>query len=196
MQNTATLILDTAQELIQTRGYSAMSFQDIANEVGIKKPSIIHHFATKSALGISVIERYKAGFSTQLVAIQNTPNISNLDVLRFYISPFLAFAETPNKVCLCGALSGEILALPPEIQAEVKLFMENHLMLLEEVFSEGKKQGDFHFDQTPAAMAQTVFGALQGALLVKRTTGDTHYVNRVAETILAWVTPKTKTTSH
>ena len=41
MSDTATKILDVGQELIQTRGYTAMSFQDIATQVGIKKPSVI-----------------------------------------------------------------------------------------------------------------------------------------------------------
>jgi len=42
MTDTSAKILDIAQELLQTRGYSAMSFQDIAARVGIKKPSVIH----------------------------------------------------------------------------------------------------------------------------------------------------------
>ena len=57
MSDTATKILDIGQELIQTRGYTAMSFQDIAVQVGIKKPSVIHHFPSKSDLGVAIIQR-------------------------------------------------------------------------------------------------------------------------------------------
>ncbi|MGA1190549.1 MAG: TetR/AcrR family transcriptional regulator, partial [Pseudomonadales bacterium] len=57
MNATADRILDAGQELIQTRGFSAMSFQDIASEVGVKKPSIIHHYPTKAELGVAIIRR-------------------------------------------------------------------------------------------------------------------------------------------
>ena len=73
MTDTATKILDAGQFLIQTRGYSAVSFQDIATKVGIKKPSIIHHFENKCSLGVAIIQRYRSNFAEQLEAIKNDP---------------------------------------------------------------------------------------------------------------------------
>lgn len=105
MTDTASKILDIGQELIQTRGYTAMSFQDIAVQVGIKKPSIIHHFPSKMHLGVAIIRRYRDTFASQLDAIKKDPNKSAWDALEFYYSPYLYFAKTPNKVCLCGALA-------------------------------------------------------------------------------------------
>ena len=35
-----------------------MSFQDIASEVGIKKPSIVHHFSTRAEPGVAIIRRF------------------------------------------------------------------------------------------------------------------------------------------
>ena len=37
-------ILNSAQGLIQTRSFHGFSFQDIANEVGIRKASLYHYF--------------------------------------------------------------------------------------------------------------------------------------------------------
>ena len=74
MTDTATKILDVGQELIQTRGYSAMSFQDIAEQVGIKKPSVIHHFPSKTKLGVAIIQRYRDTFASQLEAINKDPD--------------------------------------------------------------------------------------------------------------------------
>jgi TetR/AcrR family transcriptional repressor of nem operon len=67
--DTATRILDAAQQLIQTKGYYAISFVDIANIVGIKKPSIIHHFSSKAVLGAAVVRRYSEKFLAQLEAV-------------------------------------------------------------------------------------------------------------------------------
>jgi TetR/AcrR family transcriptional repressor of nem operon len=66
MKETATKILDVGPKLIQTRGYTAMSFQDIGVQVGIKKPSVIHHFPSKADLGVAIIQRYRDTFASQL----------------------------------------------------------------------------------------------------------------------------------
>jgi len=54
--DTAEQILDLAETLIQTRGYSAFSYQDIADSLGIRKASIHYHFPSKTDLGIAVVE--------------------------------------------------------------------------------------------------------------------------------------------
>lgn len=54
-ENTAQRILDTAQDLIRHRGYSAFSYADIADRVGIRKASIHYHFAAKEDLVLSLI---------------------------------------------------------------------------------------------------------------------------------------------
>ena len=91
MSSTSTQILDIGQELIQTRGYSAMSFQDIAAVVGIKKPSVIHHFPSKADLGIAIIRRYRRTFALQLEAVQKDPHKTAWDALEFYFTPYLHF---------------------------------------------------------------------------------------------------------
>jgi len=45
--DTRTRILDTAEQLVRTRGYYGFSYADIADRIGISKPSIHHHFKTR-----------------------------------------------------------------------------------------------------------------------------------------------------
>ena len=166
-----------------------MSFQHIAELVDIKKPSVIHHFPSKTILGVAVIKRYRDTFAEQMQAIKVDADKTSWDALEFYFLPYLAFAETPNKVCLCGALSGEILALPEEMRTEVKDFMQSHQDWLEHILREGRKGGEFEFKDTPARLARTFFSALQGALLVKRSIGDTSQVKDVQRVIRHLVKP-------
>src|ERR1700749_2286302 len=105
-------ILDLAETLIQPRGYSAFSYQDIADALGIRKASIHYHFASKTDLGIAVVDRYVARFGAALPAIEADQSQGSVAVLYFYGEPYLAFAATADRICLCGALAGEILALP------------------------------------------------------------------------------------
>ena len=62
---TAEEILDVAEMLIQTRGYSASSYQDISQVLGIRKASIHYHFPSKTDLGVAVIERYAERFRSR-----------------------------------------------------------------------------------------------------------------------------------
>ena len=183
MSDTATKILDVGQELIQTRGYTAMSFQDIATQVGIKKPSVIHHFPSKMDLGVAIIQRYRETFASQLEAIKKDPNKSAWAALEFYFSPYLHFAQTPDKVCLCGALAGEIPALPEEMRLEVKQFMEDHQSWLEGILQSGRRSGELTLDEAPARLSRMLFNALQGTLLVKRSTDDLSQLQDVIKAI-------------
>ena len=183
MTDTSAKILDIAQELIQTRGYSAMSFQDIAARVGIKKPSVIHHFPSKADLGVAIIQRYRDTFASQLKAIQKDTHKTAWDALDFYFTPYRHFAQTPDTVCLCGALAGEIPALPEDMRLEVKEFIEGHQGWLEGILRNGRRSGELKFNETPARLSRMFFNALQGSLLVKRSTGDLCQIEDVIKVI-------------
>lgn len=174
---TALRILDAAQELIQCSGYNAISFNDIAQQVGIKKPSIIHHFPSKAALGRAAVQRYQRVFANSLDEVLQQKNQTAMDAFEHYCAPYVDFGDAQNKICLCGALAGEFSALPEEIQKEVSSFFAMHLNWLEKILHTGLEQGVFHFSATPASMAQHILDSLQGSLLVKRTTSDDKHVH-------------------
>ena len=179
MNATADRILDAGQELIQTGGFSAMSFQDIASEVGIRKPSIIHHFPTKAELGVAIIRRYRDTFAAHLQQISEDPAKSSWDALEFYFSPYLFLASTPDKVCLCGALAGEIPVLPEVMRVEVKQFIEAHQRWLEEILREGVERGELVLIDSPQSLSRVIFNSLQGSLLVRRSTGDVSQLKEI-----------------
>jgi TetR/AcrR family transcriptional repressor of nem operon len=169
---TAEQILDLAEGLIQTRGYSAFSYQDIADGLGIRKASIHYHFPSKADLGIAVVDRYIARFDAALVEIAEDAAKPSIAMLELYAQPYLQFAGTPDRVCLCGALAGEMLALPPELRARVDHFFRTHQLWLARILERGNARGEFRLAAPAREVARFIFAALQGALLVKRATDD------------------------
>ncbi len=180
---TAEQILDLAETLIQTRGYSAFSYQDIADSLGIRKASIHYHFPSKTDLGIAVVDRYVERFGAGLVAISGDQSQPSMAMLDFYVEPYVAYARTPDRVCLSGALAGEILALPPELRSRVDGFFRTHQAWLTGILKRGVARGEFKLPAPASKVARLLFGALQGALLVKRTTGDTSQLRDVITVI-------------
>src|SRR5829696_8614182 len=67
--DTATRILDSAERLVQRRGFNGFSYADVAAELGITKPSLHYHFSGKAELGQALVERYGARFAAALEAI-------------------------------------------------------------------------------------------------------------------------------
>jgi AcrR family transcriptional regulator len=50
-------ILDATREILAERGYVAMSMDDLAAQVGISKPTLYSHFATKDEIVVATIVR-------------------------------------------------------------------------------------------------------------------------------------------
>jgi TetR/AcrR family transcriptional repressor of nem operon len=164
---TADLILDVAQELLQTRGYNGISYQDIADQVGIRKASIHHHFATKAELGVKLVRRYRRQWQRFLAGIDES-KLGAWEKFDGYLEPFRATARTGDRVCLCGVLGAEFAALSIEIQQEVQEFFSDNEAWLTRLLSQGRRARDFRFSGDPDSEAAVIFACLEGSLIVAR----------------------------
>jgi AcrR family transcriptional regulator len=99
-RSTRDQILDAALSCFAHAGYSGTSLNDIAAEVGIRRPSLLHHFASKDVLYGEVFERLLSDWFARLAgAIESTatgwPKVEQ--VLR---AGFGYFADNPSYVTL------------------------------------------------------------------------------------------------
>lgn len=183
--DTAQRLIDVAMELIQTRGFSAISYQDLADRLGIRKASIHYHFPSKTDLGVAALRAYVGGFEAALAAIDANPRLSCAKRFDQYCEPFRALAATPDKVCMCGALASELFALPEEMRPFIKAFFAMHERWLTALVKHGTKSGEFHRIAAPDKAAHTIFSALQGSLIVRRTVGEPARTEAVIATLRA-----------
>ena len=58
-------ILDAAVARIAAGGLEGLRVRDVAGDVGINNATLHHHFPTKAALVVALVERFLAGFSGQ-----------------------------------------------------------------------------------------------------------------------------------
>jgi AcrR family transcriptional regulator len=77
--------LDVAQRLVQTKGYEAMSIQDVLNELEASKGAFYHYFDSKQALLEAVVERFADSAIADLSPVMDDPNLPALRKLeRFF----------------------------------------------------------------------------------------------------------------
>jgi TetR/AcrR family transcriptional regulator, transcriptional repressor for nem operon len=135
--DTASRILDIAERLVQTRGFNGFSYADVAQELGVTKPSLHHHFASKAELGRALIVRYAENFSAALQAIDRGAGDA-LWKLRRYVKLY-ADVLTGERLCLCGMLAAEYGTLPKPMQEEIRAFFDANEKWLASVIDEGRK---------------------------------------------------------
>jgi AcrR family transcriptional regulator len=75
-------ILDVAERLIRTRGYDAMSIQNVQDELGCSRGALYHYFGSKEAILEAVIERMTAAGMAILTPIAEDPALSATDKLQ------------------------------------------------------------------------------------------------------------------
>ncbi|MGO9319414.1 MAG: TetR/AcrR family transcriptional regulator [Solirubrobacteraceae bacterium] len=167
---TAQRILDVAERLVQSRGYNGFSYADIAGELGITKASLHYHFASKAELGEALIERYSARFTEALERIDSTRSGTGAKLDAY--TGLYADVLRGDRMCLCGMLAAEYQTLPRPMRGSVIRFFDHNVTWLASVLADGRSEGTLSFSGSPADAAQTVLGALQGAMLVARPYGD------------------------
>ena len=89
-------ILNAAATAFAINGYDGASIAKIADEAGITKPVIYHHFASKQALYVAVLELYRSEL-TAFLGARVVASPSGEARMRNGLSAFLEFVEThPN----------------------------------------------------------------------------------------------------
>lgn len=154
-------ILKAARELIQTRSYLGFSFQDLADRVGIRKASLYHHFPSKEALGVAVLEQAMATYDKWFKAFDGTPE----EGFRIYINGFRNVIGAGRRVCPAAAFIPGWDAVDSDIHQAITRLRQMQVDWLTVQLS---RQGRV---QDPAAVAGQVFALCQGSLIAARITG-------------------------
>lgn len=177
-------IVDAAEELVQHVGFNGFSYEDISQKVGIRKPSIHHHFQTKVELVVVMTQRYIHRFQMQLEEIESA-STSSTERLRAYARLFAKTFENDRRLCVCGMLGAETDALPEGIRAEVGKFFKLNADWLERVIAKGQGAGQLRPEQPASNLSALWLGALEGSMLVGRGLGGYQGPDAIAETLMA-----------
>jgi TetR/AcrR family transcriptional repressor of nem operon len=190
--DTASAILDVAERLVQTRGFNAFSYADVAAELGISKPALHYHFASKTELGQALLARYTDRFSRALETI----DASGIDAPHRLAAYADLYAQVlaQDRMCLCGMLAADYDTLSEPMRQAVISFFDHNQNWLAGVIDQGRGEGSLQVDGASRDVAQMIIGTLEGAMLVARTYRDPKRFATSTRRLLAEIaTPATRT---
>ena len=107
-------ILENATRLFASRGFDGTSLQQIADAVGVSKPSIIYHYPSKGAIRLAVLEQVLAHWNEVMprLLLAATSSHGQFDGVLGEMVDF--FSDDPDRARI---LLRETLDRPTEIRA-------------------------------------------------------------------------------
>lgn len=185
MIDTKQRILDSAMRLVQSHSYAGFSFQDIADEVGIRKASIYSHFRSKEELAERVLEEARYFFESEISPLTEERVEVQLDS---YLGLFRRVFSGGERMCPGGSFAAVWSSVSPSLQAAVQDFTEFHLTLIEGILRRGRDLGSFKANgQTPGQQALLILSNIEGAVLMARITGKSRVLDTAIDQIKAQV---------
>lgn len=194
------LILDAAERLLTRYGYSRMTMDDVAREVGVAKGTLYLHFPSKEEVVLSRIDRLVDRLADELRAIaaaEGDPAERLRDMLvtrvLYRFDAARGYAESIDEM-LASIRSGLLARRERHFRIEARVFAA----LLEE----GKRSGAFTFGDTNATAQSLILATnalLPGGLTVKqlgRRATVEEKISNIATLLIDGLRPRAATTAR
>eukprot|EP01036_Dinobryon_divergens_P059858 gene59858-79835_t len=165
MSATIDRLMDAAENAIRLRGYHAVSFRELADELGIKSASVHYHFRQKEDLGLALVKRYAERFF-QVLEAQAAQATTPEQKLAAFCRVYQGSLKSSDKVCLCGLLGAETCGLPKALSHAVAAFFDANIQWVAQALPEAITQ-----DMRRTRAVQVV-ATLQGAMMLARNLKD------------------------
>jgi TetR/AcrR family transcriptional regulator len=159
-------VLRSATRLFAARGFEGTTLQAIADEVGVTKPSVLHHFPSKEALRTSVLDNMLAHWSDALprLLLAATAGAGRFDALVGEMISFFA-ADTDRAKLLVR----EALDRPEAVRSLLTAQVRPWQTAIAEYIQKGQKHDEHFADVDSEAYVLHVISLVIAGLAVMDT---------------------------
>ncbi len=177
MSDRLEILMDAAENGIRLRGYHAVSFRDLADELGIKSSSVHYYFRQKEDLGVALIERYQSRFFEAVETAAAKAQTSG-DKIKAFAHVYRQALVGSDRICLCGMLGAESCGLPQPVSAAVAEFFQQNINWLVEALPAGLGTRERR------NKAKHIVATLQGAMMLAAALGDNRVFDSAVRDLL------------
>jgi TetR/AcrR family transcriptional regulator, transcriptional repressor for nem operon len=177
-------ILNAGARLIHLQGYHNTSLDDVLRESGVGKGNFYYYFKSKEDLGYAIIDRVTQGFIERaLEPILADPAGDPVAQIHVFLDRVLQMQRQRNCVggCPIGNLASELSDVHEGFRQRLAGIFTEWRSRLTEALSRGQASGRVRPECEPAAVAQFLVAALEGAILLTKVTKDILVMERCVE---------------
>ena len=167
-------LLDAAQGLMLTKGYTATSVDEVCESAGLTKGSFFHYFEGKEHLGRLVAERF---FSSRRQLFQEAPfrqKKDPLDRILGFVDFLVEMSGDPRaeKGCLLGTFVQELSQTHPQIRAVCATCFSEQAEFLKEDLEQAKLKYAPRARWSAQSLAEHMIAVMQGAIILAKAKQD------------------------
>jgi len=169
--------VDVAARLIGSKGYDALSIQEVIDEVGASKGAFYHYFGSKADLLEAVVERMADGVETAWADVLARPGLTATQRLEGIFATTAQYKNARRELSL-GILEGWLSDQNALLRDKLRHMVVRRLTpVLKRITLEGAAAGEFTATD-PVATARVVVGVvvstqdLASRLFVARQRGE------------------------
>lgn len=177
-------ILIEGKSLLQRHGLNGFSFQDIANKLEIKKPSLYDHYSSKEVLVLAILKNYDDSFDkwTEKVSVMKP-----IDQIRAVFDIFYSFSSDKKKVCPILSLTADTNSLSKDVQTEMKAFIDKWLTWLETKVKEGQAKDQIRHDLDVTTLSNFIYSLGMGSQVLARMKNNPTLTTSAGDLLIMFI---------
>lgn len=165
--DTKTTLLNSAEFAARRLGFDGFSYADLAEDVGIRKASIHHHFPSKANLSVALMQRYHENVHSICSKIETNFSTGGARLLEL-VGLYRAGSDEGKQLCLCTSFSASRDSLSPDVVHQISLFRTMVTGWIASAFERGREDGSISGIVDPDLEASATMSLLEGAQLAAR----------------------------
>ena len=188
MSSRRNAILDAAARVINERGFSHTSVEDLIQATGLSgKSHFYHYFPSKEALGMAVIDRQFERFTERGLVILREPMIEPIDRLSLFIDTLVAVQRDRDggSGSPFGNLAGELADAHEGFRRRLDDVFDRWTEQLDALLRDVGPQLRDGVDTV--RLARFIIASLEGGMLMTRVARDVAVMEGIGEDLKRFI---------
>ena len=154
--------LDRSLLLFWEKGFQNTSLDEIAQAVGVKKPSLYAAFGDKEMLFLKVLQRYSGKLSEPIQALDRYDNIRDAIDAFIELGITAGCSQGHPRGCLLASAFADSAQLPPNLGKEIKALINQADQVVAQRLKKAVRAGQLPADFDVKGTAKFLTTLMQG----------------------------------
>lgn len=175
-------IVKEAEHLLHLRGYHATGMEEIARCCGMTKANLFHHYDSKEALALAVLDAKIADYKKRRLG-PLCDCVDPIEAVACLFEDCEAFYKGNGckAGCFVANIAAEMTDASERFRKRVGAFFYEWVQGLAARFERAKEEGFFKPSLDSRSSAEAILSLYEGAILLARTSRDPSVFSRVGK---------------